>query len=257
MIEGTVLAAAFMTGLVGSTHCIGMCGGLVASVAWQPPRPGAPIQVHVLPSATNAARQLALNAGRLTTYTAVGALAGGISAAGIASGFILPLREILFVTAQLLMILLGIHLTGRRQPLAPLERAGARLWRHIQPFTRRLLPADSPGRAFWLGTAWGWLPCGMVYSMLVTAMAAGTPVAGALVMLVFGLGTLPMLMVLGGAAERVTQFLKSPRARLLAGVVVIAFGVIGLARIPSHGQWATLMALCQRPVGAVGQWLAP
>ena len=245
MTDSALLTGAFITGLVGSTHCAAMCGGIVTSLAWRPPVAANVIRIHAVTMSNAVPRQLAFNAGRLSTYALLGALAGSISAAGIAIGGFSALREVLLVSAQLLMILLGIHLSGLLQPLAPLEAAGKKLWRHIQPFAARLLPSAKPSHTFLLGAAWGWLPCGMIYSMLLTAMATTTPIDGAMVMLAFGAGTAPMLLLLGGTAERSAAWLRSPRVRLLAGLVVIVLGIAGLARIAGHQPWAELIALCR------------
>lgn len=248
MADGALLTSALITGLVGSTHCAGMCGGIVTSLAWRPAPAANVIRIHDASVANGMSRQLAFNTGRLATYALLGALAGGISATGIAIGGFDVLREMLLVIAQLMVVLLGVHLTGILQPLRALENVGAKLWRHIQPFAARMLPSVTPGHALLLGAAWGWLPCGMIYSMLVTAMATGTPEDGAMIMLAFGAGTLPMLLLLGGAAERSAAIIRSPRVRLIAGCVVIALGIIGLARISGHQHWAQLIALCRGAV---------
>ena len=115
------------------------------------------------------------------------------------------------------------------------------LWRFIQPLTRLLFPVTSAARAFLLGTLWGWLPCGLVYSVLVTALASGHAQSGALIMLAFGLGTLPNLLFLGMFWERCQHWVRSPGVRLFAGLIVAAFGIYGLIKVgyvfAAHG-WA-------------------
>jgi len=242
---GAVTLAAFVTGLVGSVHCVGMCGGIVASLAWQRGAPTPSIPIRAITATSGIARQMAFNGGRIVTYAALGALAGGVSAAGIAIGGGYILRESLYLAAQLLMILLGVHLSGLLQPLAALERGGARLWKKVQPLAAQLLPVESPPRAFALGTLWGCLPCGMIYSMLLTAMTAGSPAGGAAVMLAFGLGTMPALLLLGSAAESGAAILRKPAVRMAAGALIICLGLFGLMRMPGHDSWSALVSLCR------------
>jgi sulfite exporter TauE/SafE len=85
-------------------------------------------------------------------------------------------------------------------------------------------------KLFGFGAVWGWLPCGMVYSVLLTAMASGTAAGGAATMLAFGLGTLPMLLALGIAGGRMLGWMRTRRASVIAGAIVLLFGVAGLAR---------------------------
>ncbi|GIX26923.1 MAG: hypothetical protein KatS3mg123_0804 [Burkholderiales bacterium] len=88
-----------------------------------------------------------------------------------------------------------------------------------------MLPIDSLPRAFAAGTVWGWLPCGLVYSVLFTALLSASPVTGALIMLAFGAGTLPNLMAMGWFAGSLKGFLQRPWVRYGAGAVIVAFGI--------------------------------
>ena len=136
----------------------------------------------------------------------------------------------------------GLYLAGVWQGLARLERAGGRIWSHIKPWSRRLLPVDSASKAAALGALWGWLPCALVYSVLTIALASGHPVSGALTMLAFGLGTLPNLLAMGLAASRMRPLIRDVRVRRIAGALIIGFGAIGLVRAlqPVHDHGATL-----------------
>jgi sulfite exporter TauE/SafE len=87
------------------------------------------------------------------------------------------------------------------------------------------MPVRSPGHAFALGTLWGWLPCGLVYSVLIWSISAGDALRGALLMLAFGLGTLPNLLAMGVAAARLNAFTRLPAVRIAAGAAVMGFGV--------------------------------
>ena len=216
------LVAAFLTGLLGGAHCVGMCGGIVAAMSMQAPGPDAagrrqPFAFH-----------LAYNAGRVASYVLVGALAGLVGSAAFLSDSLLPLQKGLYLVAQVVLILLGLYLAGLNQSVLVLERAGGALWRGVQPLLGRLLPIRTLGQALAAGAAWGWLPCGLVYSVLVSALAAGGPTRGGLLMFAFGLGTLPNLLLMGWAAERLRALTRRRWLRRGAGLVVAGFGVWGL-----------------------------
>jgi len=82
-----------------------------------------------------------------------------------------------------------------------------------------------------LGLLWGWLPCGLVYSVLVAALATGSALEGGALMLAFGLGTLPALLAMGMAAVRLKRFLQHLWVRRGSGLLVLTFGVVGLMRL--------------------------
>jgi sulfite exporter TauE/SafE len=123
------------------------------------------------------------------------------------------------------MIALGLYLGGWWSGLLRVEQAGARLWRYIEPLGRRLMPVQTLGQAFVLGTVWGWLPCGLVYSVLIFAFAAPSLEDGALIMFSFGLGTLPTVMTMGLVASFVGSMVNQPWLRKGAGSLIVLFGV--------------------------------
>lgn len=220
--------AAALLGLASGVHCLGMCGGIVGAFGAQ-----RPVHVTLLHRSRLEWRTpLAFNAGRIASYAAAGAVAGALGGgAGAVFGFWLDWQLALQIAASLLLILAGVQLAGFAAPLALLESVGRPLWRHIQPLAARLMPFDTPGRAFAAGVAWGWLPCGMVYAALATALLAGGAIAGASVMLGFGLGTLPWLLAAGVGFARWRDALTRPGWRIASGSLVLGFGVFGLARV--------------------------
>ena len=119
-----------------------------------------------------------------------------------------PLAGKLFAAA--FMIALGLYLADWWRGLALLEKLGMKLWRHIQPLAQRLFPIDNPPQAFLLGLLWGWLPCGLVYSVVAWSLTAGSALDGAKLMLGFGLGTLPALLIAGNAFNYFSAWAKSP-----------------------------------------------
>jgi sulfite exporter TauE/SafE len=217
--------AAFLIGLTGGVHCFGMCGGIVGALTLGlPPAPGHPLLAR-LPYL------LAYNLGRIASYATAGALAGGVGAWAAHLTSVRHAQLALQVLAGLFMILLGLYLAGWWPGLSRLERAGGVLWRRIEPLGRRFFPVRTPARALGIGLVWGWLPCGLVYSVLVWAVGAGGPAQGALLLLSFGLGTLPVLLALGTAAAGLAGLVRRPAVRYAAGMLVMLFGLyeIGLA----------------------------
>ncbi|MBI3530834.1 MAG: sulfite exporter TauE/SafE family protein [Betaproteobacteria bacterium] len=228
-----ILGAAVLTGFLGGVHCAGMCGGIVAAVAGQPAGNVRSWLMH-----------LAYNAGRIASYALAGAAAGAVGSLGLMLDKWLPVQIVLYVAANLLLIALGLYLAGIRSPITRLEHLGAGLWRRIQPFTRRFLPADSVSKAFALGMLWGWLPCGLVYTALFTALLSGSALNGAIQMLAFGLGTLPNLMAAAVLLQRSRSLLANRTARMFSGATVMAFGVYGVAHAVSLGTQIRSGLLC-------------
>jgi len=134
-------------------------------------------------------------------------------------------QRALLAIAGIFMVLLGLYLSGWWMVLNRLEAVGGRLWRRIEPLGRRLFPVRSPGQALLVGLLWGWIPCGLVYSMLVTAVSTGSALEGAALMLAFALGTLPTLMTIGVLTGAAAHLTRSPMPRKIAGVLVMLFGV--------------------------------
>jgi len=217
--------AVFLVGLLGGTHCAAMCGGIVSALSMPD---GAP-QRSAWPL------HLAYNIGRIGSYTLAGAMAGTIGSLGLLFNGILPVQMVLYVVANLMLVALGLYLTGVTRTLAVVERLGQKLWGRIQPLTRRFLPAQSVSQALPLGMLWGWLPCGMVYSVLTTALVAGSAGRGAGLMLAFGLGTLPNLLLAGLLLKRLRDLTRARSLRLASGMLVLAFGVFGLANATTLG----------------------
>ena len=215
--------ALFLVGLLGGTHCVGMCGGIVGALSL-----GAPARW---------AMHLAYNAGRISSYAVAGALAGALGAASLTLDGQAPVRLALYLLANLMLVALGLYLLGVTRALAFTERAGQHLWRLIQPLTRRFLPARTIAQAFPLGLLWGWLPCGLVYSALATALSAGAPGRGALLMLAFGLGTLPNLLLAGILLARLNEFVRRPVVRIASGLLVLGFGIYGLIGLMRMLHW--------------------
>ena len=216
--------SAFLVGLLGGTHCAGMCGGIVGALTF-----GLPEKVrHHFPSILP--YQLGYNLGRISSYVVAGAIMGGL---GMLLAEVMPIylaQQALLIIAAIFMILLGLYLGGWWTGLARIERLGGALWTRIEPYARGLLPVRSPAQAWMLGLVWGWLPCGLVYSMLIWSVSSGGVARGAGLMLAFGLGTLPNLFAMGMLAGSLARWSKDVRIRRVAGLLVMGFGFFTLAQ---------------------------
>jgi uncharacterized protein len=209
---------ALTIGFLGSAHCIGMCGGIVGALNSGMPHSEQPSRL------AQSAHHLTYNAGRIVSYCAAGAIVGlvGAQSAKLPFEMVAPVGGFI---AGLVMILLGLYLAGWSHIVTKVEFLGQYVWKYIQPLGKRFMPVHTPFHAFGLGLVWGWLPCGLVYSALALSALSASPSRGALMMFGFGLGTLPMLLAMGGAYEHLRDVVRSPTMRRVAGVVVILFGV--------------------------------
>ncbi len=206
------LLSALMLGLLGGGHCLGMCGGLMGALTLAIPAERRHQRLRLL---------VAYNAGRIFSYTTAGLLLG-LAGWALASG---PLATLMRSIAGLLLIAMGLYLAGWWSGLTRIEALGRGLWRHLQPITRRCMPITSAPRALVLGGLWGWLPCGLVYSTLLWAASQGDALRSAALMFAFGLGTLPVLLATGLAAERLVSLLRRRGVRIAGGLLVILFGL--------------------------------
>jgi sulfite exporter TauE/SafE len=205
------LLAALIGGLVGSVHCLGMCGGIAGALG--------------MAGGGRASMAVSYSAGRIASYSAAGAIAGAIGAGLAGAAGLGPWLRLLM---GLVLLLLGLQVALNLKLLAPLEAAGAGLWKRLAPLARRFVPPRHAGQALALGALWGWLPCGLVYGMLAAAAGAGSAAQGALFMAVFGLGTAPAMIGVTWASGRSGSFLNARRRRLLGWLLVI-FGAWTMA----------------------------
>lgn len=237
------LLPVFLVGLAGSIHCVGMCGGIVGALSSSASTP-----------ATALTRVLAYNTGRIGSYMLAGAIAGGLAGGAQSLAALAGLASVqlgFYWLANLMLVALGLHLMNAWRGLAWLEQGGRLLWQRAQPviapWMKTLLPVQKPQQALALGALWGWLPCGMVYSVLLTAMLSGDAFDGAAVMLAFGLGTVPMLVGLGLIGARVQRAMRRPLVRIACGVAVLGFGLLGLLRAGGGDgitpEWITILCL--------------
>ena len=217
-----LLLSALVLGLLGGGHCLGMCGGLMGALTMAIPPDQRDRRLRLL---------VAYNLGRVSSYAVAGFLIG-LAGWAVANS---PAAMALRVVAAFLLITMGLYLAGWWSGLTRIEALGRGIWRHIQPIASRLMPVTSFPRALILGALWGWLPCGLVYSTLLWSASQGDAVDSALLMLAFGIGTWPVLLATGLAAERLTALLRKRGVRVVGGIMVILFGIWTLPG--PHQQW--------------------
>jgi len=215
----TAYVAAFVVGLLSALHCIGMCGGILGALSFS-----LPTEVRTQPSRL-VGFLLAINLGRIASYSVAGALFGWLGGALLASEARAWLFDVLRVLAALVMVGIGLYIGGWFPRFAAMERLGEPLWRLLEPIGRRLLPVRTPLQAILYGAVWGWLPCGLVYSMLIGSPAQAGALSGALYMALFGAGTLPVLLTGGLLAGRLYRLGQDRRFQAAAGLLVIVLGL--------------------------------
>ncbi|NEV64808.1 sulfite exporter TauE/SafE family protein [Thiorhodococcus minor] len=215
-------ALAFLVGLLSALHCIGMCGGIAGAISYS-----LPPAVRSRPS-SYVSYQLLFNLGRILTYCVAGAAFGSLGA-GLAQLSTLGwLEEVMRLVAASVLIGIGLYIGGWLPGFAVVERVGLPLWRRLEPARQRLLPVRSPLGALLVGLIWGWIPCGLVYSILIGAPAQGGWLAGAGYMAAFGLGTLPVVLGTGLLAGRLGLLARDRRLQALAGIALIGLALFTL-----------------------------
>jgi sulfite exporter TauE/SafE len=207
--DAGILLSAFLLGLLGSGHCLGMCGGLSSALG--------------LNSREHAGRYvLSYNLGRIFSYSLAGLIVGSL---GFWLSKNLAALDMLRYLAALMLILMGFYLGKWFNGLIYFEKLGHTLWPLIQPLSKRFMPVSSIKDALLVGMVWGWLPCGLVYSALIWASLESNSLASMLIMLCFGLGTLPAMLATGLFAQGFNNFVKKPWFRQVAGSLMILFGI--------------------------------
>lgn len=212
------LFAALTIGFLGSSHCLVMCGGIASALQLSMPGLSLIQQLKL---------QLMLSLGRLTTYSLLGALTGAFGAAVLVKlGISLFWLKLL---AGVLLLLMAFYVARLWFALTVLEKFGSALWRKVQPVAKTLLPLDSSHKALAYGLCWGFLPCGLVYSSLGWSLASGNALQGALLMLAFGIGTLPAMLAVGSFARQLSQFKNNKLIRASAAFLLALYALYTIA----------------------------
>jgi len=223
MLEAQTYLGAFLVGLLGGVHCVGMCGGIMSALTLGVQRNG---KASFSGSATVLFPYLlSYNFARITSYSIAGLVFGGLGAWLTELVAFNQAQLVLKVVAGVFLVALGLYLANWWRGLGYLERTGKNLWRLIEPYARKFVPIQNIKQAFVAGLLWGWLPCGLVYSVLIWSLSSGSAIKGGLLMLSFGLGTLPSLLAMGLFATMLKHFMQLSIVRVLAALLVISFGV--------------------------------
>ncbi len=236
------LLSAFIIGLLGSGHCLAMCGGITTMLTSAINKPKAKITVHGDISITEAPADLKTiqkseysqplnrsrlvlfyHVGRITSYCLIGAIVG-FTGSIAAKNIGLPIAGLRLVAAFFL-ILLGLYIGQWLMWLNRIEALGKGLWGYISPMAKHVIPVNNSKKALGLGALWGWLPCGLVYSTLTWALASGSTLTGATIMLFFGLGTLPTLVALSFGIASIKNLLVEIAFRKVMAISLICYGM--------------------------------
>lgn len=207
--------AALLIGLTGAGHCISMCGGIAAAVTIGMPNKPQHHWIYLL----------YYNLGRISSYMIAGLIVSQVvvevSALSGSTNILILLR----ILASIMMIILGLYIGKWWSGLTHIERIGHVIWRFILPLTKHFLPLTSPLKAIPFGFLWGWLPCGLVYSTLTWAAVSGSAIDGMIIMLAFGLGTLPAMLALGSIADKFKSLLNNSYFKRINGLFIIIYGI--------------------------------
>jgi sulfite exporter TauE/SafE len=216
MIDPTQAASAFLLGLSGAGHCLGMCGGVAVALNLGGQR-STPVT-------------LSYHSGRIASYTVLGGLLGFAAGSIDITAWTIALRYL----AGLLLIGMGLYIAGWWRGMVALERGGAALWKPVQRLSARLLPVQHWPQGFALGLCWGLMPCGLIYSGLAWAATAQDAAASATMMFLFGLGTLPAMLTTSLGASRLQAFLQRRGLKLAIALLLIASGLWTLYITAAH-----------------------
>jgi sulfite exporter TauE/SafE len=213
--DAITLSAAFVAGIAGSAHCFAMCGSLAGAFGMRARAAGA---------GGTFGNALSYHLGRLSGYTVAGAICGLLGATLQAVLDLARIGSWLRIASGVLLLLIALRMLSPWNPLHWLETLGAKFWRQLQPLTHKAGALSGRTQAVALGFLWGWLPCGLVYSMLLFAALSGNALEGGAVLLAFGLGTLPAMLTSTVLASQVQRLLRDRWPRFASGVLLLLLG---------------------------------
>lgn len=216
------LTQAFLIGIGSTLHCLGMCGGIMGALSLSLPQ-------DIRSSKSYMIGFVALfNLGRIVSYMAAGLIAGAFGVEILKALGLENAHDILRYVGVGFMVAIGLYLAGWFPQMVQVEKLGQPVWKRIEPIARKMMPINSPLRALLYGMAWGWMPCGLVYMVLLMTVTVGSGVQGASMMLAFGLGTLPIMLSAGFMASWVRRFASSAKTRQLIGLIIVITALASL-----------------------------
>jgi sulfite exporter TauE/SafE len=213
-----LLSAALLAGLLGSAHCLGMCAGISGLYA---------VNSGIATLRAQVPFAITYNAGRIISYAVLGIVVAAFGSVIVKAspGLAVGIRML----SGVIIILVGLKVAFDLRLLNVLERMGGTLWSRIAPAATKFVPVTTLPKALGLGLLWGWLPCGLVYSVLMIAATSADPVSGALIMVAFGLGTMPAMVMTGLGAARVSEVLRRRSTRLGMGILIVVMGLLTIS----------------------------
>mgnify|MGYP000483333196 FL=1 len=223
-----ILLTALLLGILGSGHCFGMCGGLASALGLN--TPSSHLSKRIPTNQTSNKNLfsaidphvLAYNLGRVISYALAGLIVGML---GFWLSKNLSNLSILRYLAAIMLILMGLYLGKWFNGIIYTEKLGKLLWPIIQPLSKRFIPIRSVKDALIVGMVWGWLPCGLVYSALIWASLESSVTGSMLIMLCFGVGTLPAMLATGLFAQKFNHYAKKAWFRSTSGIMMVTFGI--------------------------------
>lgn len=211
MIE--LLLSAFILGLAGSTHCLGMCGGIASSLLFS-----------ATPNVGRWSLIFSYNFGRIFSYSLAGVLVAFLGEQ-LSRNELIPVAFLQYFSV-ILMALLGLYIAGWWQIIRYIEQFFSPIFKRLKPLSNHFLPLNNPLKAIPYGMIWGWLPCGLVYTTLTWTLTVPTPLHGGLFMLFFGLGTIPAIVAVALSSDFFQRVLSYPLSRKVMGVAIIIYSII-------------------------------
>jgi sulfite exporter TauE/SafE len=204
---------AFLIGLGGSVHCLGMCGGIAGSLLFS-----------AKPDVGRTQLLFYYNFGRILSYTLMGLTLGFISQ----SLLTLVQESLLFLRylGAIMLLLMGLYISQVWQGLRHFEKLFMPFFAPLKVYSKRFLPLDSAFKAIPYGMVWGWLPCGLIYSTLAWSMSTNSAIQSAGSMFFFGLGTLPGLIAISLTTDTLKNLLSQSLMKKLVGLLVFTYGIV-------------------------------
>ncbi|PKF63151.1 cytochrome biogenesis protein [Psychromonas sp. psych-6C06] len=209
--------AALVIGLLGAGHCLGMCSGIASAITFSTDQNKSKFHSFIA--------LFLYNIGRISSYSLAGAIFAASSGALIV--FLGGKEALIYlrILAAILMLLLALYISRLWFGLLALEKLGNGIWQYIKPIAQYFLPLKHPILAFPLGFLWGWLPCGLVYSTLSWAASSGSAENGMLIMLGFGIGTLPAMLTVGSLTQQLKFTLNHRYFRYASALLLAIFAL--------------------------------
>jgi len=247
---------AFLLGLASSGHCIAMCGSFIcrfsATTELQQSKQlndGKAQSIDIIdlsdsspaPS-TSSKNTLLFHLGRISCYTLLGLSLGLVALVfqqasqqlALSQSSYLLTASLLRLCAAILLIFSALYIAGFSQSIKRLEQMMTPLWRKLSPLSQNLMAMQSAKQSCLLGLLWGFIPCGMIYSTLAWAISLQQGPSTALLMLSFGLGTSPSLLVLHSMSNRLQFHLNKRWVKKAMALIIIIMALFSLQPVFHH-----------------------